>query len=947
MKRYFCNTLNQIYKHKFKNIHFNFSNNNKNNNEFKDIENISEYIVEANKQSNKYFQNNKKNIIHQKNNGLENFMFGGLYNISTFKNPQYLKYECDKTINQLNKDLTFQNNIIKNIFKSNTDNKYKHFKIISYIEFMDKISNELCILIDCSSSIVLLYEDEDFKMSSNYVIDKVSVFMDKLNNDKDLFNNIVMIKNYLIENGYNSNQNYKEKLHLIENMISGIELLSPNCEFNNEEVINKLDINFELLNKSLDVEYESNLQNKMTLSDYKIDIEITKEDINSIDSISLKSYLTILYEYEDKNINYNLDNKVISKLLSMSIDQVIIIINQSNNNLSKRGFNKILNIFNNKYETILEILKCRLVKANAILCKYNLYNKVPYIKQDFNFIDYKIKHQTIKHHNSLSLLNIFNNLYLNLIPNLLSEYHKLIHYNYESLNCKNTLTYKDITLKKEEYIKNKIKTLYSNIEHLRYDTSNKNLGKDYLTIQNILNGLIILSKDLFNIELDFVLDEDMIQEMMLHKSVLKCIVKDDRLLPNKINPKIFDVNDSSFIKYDNNFIEEKEGASNIIGYLYLDLFKRDGKDKSVFSHLTIRGSKILNKHKLKFNKNFESNNFKETETIIQKPISVIATNLEVNSYDLLNMNVSYEDCKGIFHEFGHALHSILSTTEFQSLSGTRICLDFAEIPSHFIEKFVYNYSFCKKWMIDRNLNNSIPEDLFNTLCINDVEFECINLLSTLFNSIFDVKLNSFSNINDINEENILNCIDINNCFKKKGYNNINDLSNGDNIFTIPSNNNFYIEYIKIVDKYNKILIYKKETNILDLSKLLAYNNFEYEISGYRFNNRSNSNYLTNLVNDFNNEIFNLYQNEVIKTQYYKDNLALKEGILYILSPHFLEYSGSYYTYIIGKVYSNNLYKLYIKEQNKQEFGEKIRKTYLSKGLNHNPIDLINYLNTKI
>lgn len=47
--------------------------------------------------------------------------------------------------------------------------------------------------------------------------------------------------------------------------------------------------------------------------------------------------------------------------------------------------------------------------------------------------------------------------------------------------------------------------------------------------------------------------------------------------------------------------------------------------------------------------------------------------------------VSFNQSQSIFHEFGHALHSVLSETKYQVLSGTRGPVDLAEVPSTFFE----------------------------------------------------------------------------------------------------------------------------------------------------------------------------------------------------------------------------------------------------------------------
>lgn len=49
--------------------------------------------------------------------------------------------------------------------------------------------------------------------------------------------------------------------------------------------------------------------------------------------------------------------------------------------------------------------------------------------------------------------------------------------------------------------------------------------------------------------------------------------------------------------------------------------------------------------------------------------------------------VSFTESQAIFHEFGHALHSVLSETKYQVLSGTRGPVDLAEVPSTLFELF--------------------------------------------------------------------------------------------------------------------------------------------------------------------------------------------------------------------------------------------------------------------
>ena len=43
--------------------------------------------------------------------------------------------------------------------------------------------------------------------------------------------------------------------------------------------------------------------------------------------------------------------------------------------------------------------------------------------------------------------------------------------------------------------------------------------------------------------------------------------------------------------------------------------------------------------------------------------------------------LSFDDVRTLFHEFGHALHGLLSDVPFRNLAGTAVLRDFVELPS--------------------------------------------------------------------------------------------------------------------------------------------------------------------------------------------------------------------------------------------------------------------------
>jgi peptidyl-dipeptidase Dcp len=77
--------------------------------------------------------------------------------------------------------------------------------------------------------------------------------------------------------------------------------------------------------------------------------------------------------------------------------------------------------------------------------------------------------------------------------------------------------------------------------------------------------------------------------------------------------------------------------------------------------------------------------------------------------------LSMDDVETLFHEFGHALHGLLSKAHYKSLSGTNTPRDFVELPSQFMENYCYEPEILKTYAFHYQTGEVIPEELIEKI----------------------------------------------------------------------------------------------------------------------------------------------------------------------------------------------------------------------------------------
>jgi peptidyl-dipeptidase Dcp len=77
--------------------------------------------------------------------------------------------------------------------------------------------------------------------------------------------------------------------------------------------------------------------------------------------------------------------------------------------------------------------------------------------------------------------------------------------------------------------------------------------------------------------------------------------------------------------------------------------------------------------------------------------------------------LSFDDARTLFHEFGHALHGLLSSVTYPSISGTNVASDFVELPSQLYEHWLEQPDVLRRFARHYQTGAPIPEELLQKL----------------------------------------------------------------------------------------------------------------------------------------------------------------------------------------------------------------------------------------
>lgn len=115
--------------------------------------------------------------------------------------------------------------------------------------------------------------------------------------------------------------------------------------------------------------------------------------------------------------------------------------------------------------------------------------------------------------------------------------------------------------------------------------------------------------------------------------------------------------------------------------------------------------------------------------------------------------LTFDDARTLFHEFGHALHGMLSDVTYPTVSGTSVARDFVELPSQLYEHWLSEPEILSKFAVHYKTGEPMPQDLMERLKAAENFNQGFATVEYTSSALVDLELHTMpaDNISDILE----------------------------------------------------------------------------------------------------------------------------------------------------------------------------------------------------
>ena len=169
-------------------------------------------------------------------------------------------------------------------------------------------------------------------------------------------------------------------------------------------------------------------------------------------------------------------------------------------------------------------------------------------------------------------------------------------------------------------------------------------------------------------------------------------------LANKLYGLTFsELNDIPVYHQDVKVYEVKDKDGSHLALFYADFFPRESKRGGAWM-TEFRGQRIYN-------------------NIDERPLISIVTNFTKPTSDTPSL-ITHDEFTTLLHEFGHALHGIITKGKYESMTGTSVDHDFVELPSQIMENWCYEPEYLNTFAKHYKTSETIPADLIEKIVLS-------------------------------------------------------------------------------------------------------------------------------------------------------------------------------------------------------------------------------------
>lgn len=587
----------------------------------------------------------------------------GLFQNPFLSTPEGLKEFSKESLNKAEK-------LVRHIIEDNSEQGY-----LNYIRNLDRLSDILCRVIDLCEFIRVVHPNKNFINAAQECHQEMFQYMNVLNTTRELYDKL----NYIL-----NNDSIKDKLTDEEKSVG--ELLFTDFKKSGIDMDERTRNDFVELSQFIAI---SGQNFNDGLGDYENDyILINKNDYNENDIKSNELISKLIKKDFKGNLKIPLYGRLPYEILRSC----------PNSKIREKIWLSLHQTKNYQIETLENILKYRGVLAKLL--------------GNNSFSEYQLTEKMAK--TPENVMSFLSNLLKEITPDVLKELDVLYKSQFNNDSADSLPDYKIEDLPR--IIKPWDRDYLSNLHLINQRSNQLEDISNYFSIGTVIEGLSNIFKSIYGIEF------------------------------KPVKAKSGEVWSNDVRKFE--VISEDEG---LIGIIYLDLFYRDNKTLNP-AHFTVCCSRKIYPEEMESNDEFKlskqtllTNRSPITGELFQLPVISLVCNFQPESIKESNNNnsgslnstassifnnlknqvvaptihrskktlLSLSQTETLFHEMGHALHSMLGRTNLHNVSGTRCSTDFVELPSILMEHFAKDPRVILSFARHHETNKPLPIKLLN------------------------------------------------------------------------------------------------------------------------------------------------------------------------------------------------------------------------------------------